>query len=189
MLKRQYAIVYDMLSRSGFAWNDIKKCVEVDSNEAWMTYVQHDQDAKGWRDKHFPLYERLAFIFGKDRATGNVAETPSEMVQNVNQEEDEMENESSKSVNETSSTPNRKKMQMRLMTDRFVQGNEDRSDIAVELQEMGLSLEEQLDALTLILEKPQYVTTLKSTHGALRVAFVRRILRGGAFCTLYMSLF
>lgn len=72
--------------------------------------LQHNKDAKGWRDKHFPLYERLAFKFGKDRATGNVAETPNEMVQNVNQEQEhEMENESSKSVNETSSTPNRKK--------------------------------------------------------------------------------
>lgn len=52
---------------------------------------------------------------------------------------------------------------MRLMTDRFVQGNEDRIDIAVELQEMSLSLEEQLDALTLTLEKPQYVTTFINT--------------------------
>ncbi|KAK0604300.1 hypothetical protein LWI29_014283 [Acer saccharum] len=31
--KKQYSIVYDMLNVSGFGWNDIKKCVEVDSND------------------------------------------------------------------------------------------------------------------------------------------------------------
>lgn len=38
--KKQYSIVFDMLSKSGFRWNDINKCVEVDSDEAWHSYVQ-----------------------------------------------------------------------------------------------------------------------------------------------------
>ena len=29
-----------MLNKSGFGWNDSKKCVEVDSDEAWTAYVQ-----------------------------------------------------------------------------------------------------------------------------------------------------
>ena len=29
-----------MINTSGFAWNDVKKCVEVDSDDAWQTYVQ-----------------------------------------------------------------------------------------------------------------------------------------------------
>lgn len=66
---------------------------------------------------------------------------------------------------------------MRLTTDLLVQENEDRSYIAIELQDMGLSLDEQLDALILILEKPQYATTFKSTRGAHRSVFVRRVLR------------
>ena len=40
MWKKHYSIVYDMLNKSGFGWNDSKKCVEVDSDEAWTTYVQ-----------------------------------------------------------------------------------------------------------------------------------------------------
>ncbi|CAB4292779.1 unnamed protein product [Prunus armeniaca] len=32
-LKKDYSIVVDMLNQSGFAWNDEKKCVEVDSDE------------------------------------------------------------------------------------------------------------------------------------------------------------
>ena len=38
--KKQYAIIFDMLNKSGFGWNDTLKCVEVDSDEAWRSYVQ-----------------------------------------------------------------------------------------------------------------------------------------------------
>ncbi|KAK4840253.1 hypothetical protein QYF36_003714 [Acer negundo] len=61
--KKEYGILYDMLNVSGFGWNDIKKCVEVDSNDVWEVYVQTHKDAEGWRDKSFLLYERLANIF------------------------------------------------------------------------------------------------------------------------------
>ena len=37
--KKQYGIIYDMLNKSGFGWNDSLKCVEVDSDEAWRSYV------------------------------------------------------------------------------------------------------------------------------------------------------
>ena len=40
MLKKQYSIVFDMVNTSGFSWNDVKKCVQVDSDEAWLTYTQ-----------------------------------------------------------------------------------------------------------------------------------------------------
>ncbi|KAK2633824.1 hypothetical protein Ddye_028616 [Dipteronia dyeriana] len=72
--KKQHRIVYDMLNTSGFGWNDVRKCIEADSDEAWKSYVQ----AEGFRGKHFPLYERLANIFGKDRATGKAAQTPDQ---------------------------------------------------------------------------------------------------------------
>lgn len=38
--KKQYAIIFDMLNKSGFGWDDVNKCVQVDSNEVWQTYVQ-----------------------------------------------------------------------------------------------------------------------------------------------------
>ena len=38
--KKTYSMVVDMINTSGFAWNDVKKCVEVDSDDAWQTYVQ-----------------------------------------------------------------------------------------------------------------------------------------------------
>ncbi|XP_034214360.1 uncharacterized protein LOC117626648 [Prunus dulcis] len=79
--KKQYSIVYDMINTSGFAWNDIKKCVEVDSNDAWETYVQHHKEAAEWRSKPFPLFDRLSNIFGKDRANGQRAEAPADMME------------------------------------------------------------------------------------------------------------
>ena len=38
--KKQYGIVYDMLNKSGFGWNNSLKCVEVDSNDTWKSYVE-----------------------------------------------------------------------------------------------------------------------------------------------------
>ncbi|PON57263.1 Myb/SANT-like domain containing protein, partial [Parasponia andersonii] len=47
VLRKQYSIVYDMLSKSGFRWNNVKKYVEVDSEEVWQSYVQHHKEAEG----------------------------------------------------------------------------------------------------------------------------------------------
>ena len=38
-LKKECSIVCDMLNTDGFSWNNVMKCVEVDS-ETWKTYVQ-----------------------------------------------------------------------------------------------------------------------------------------------------
>ncbi|KAK2657824.1 hypothetical protein Ddye_010876 [Dipteronia dyeriana] len=67
-----------MLNTSGFGWNDVRKCIEVDSDEAWKSYVQHHKQTEGFIGNHFPLYERLANIFGKDRATGKATQTPNQ---------------------------------------------------------------------------------------------------------------
>ncbi|KAL9460056.1 hypothetical protein AB3S75_003286 [Citrus x aurantiifolia] len=75
-----------MLNTSGFGWNDEKKCVEVDSDEAWQSYVQHHKNVEGWRNKTFPIYERFAYIFGKVRATGKEVETLVNMIEKDNLE-------------------------------------------------------------------------------------------------------
>nr|XP_048335517.1 uncharacterized protein LOC107424691 [Ziziphus jujuba var. spinosa] len=43
---------------------------------------------KSWRGKPFPIYERLANIFGKDRATGHGAQTPIDFVNDIIMEPD-----------------------------------------------------------------------------------------------------
>ncbi|EXC26748.1 hypothetical protein L484_023364 [Morus notabilis] len=66
------------------------------------------------RKKSFPIYDRLANIFGKDRAIGRGAETP---VENMNQEvdvDDATEEDDSRSVNQTSSRPSNRRKRCRL---------------------------------------------------------------------------
>lgn len=42
---------------------------------------------------------------------------------------------------------------------------------------MRLSVDDQLDVLTYMLKRPEYVATLKSIDGEIREAFVTRVLR------------
>ncbi|XP_020424685.1 uncharacterized protein LOC18769931 isoform X2 [Prunus persica] len=42
---------------------------------------KHHKNAAEWRNKSFPLFDRLANIFGKDRVNEKGAEVPSEMME------------------------------------------------------------------------------------------------------------
>ncbi|KAL6225379.1 hypothetical protein ACLB2K_004229 [Fragaria x ananassa] len=176
-LKKDYSIIYDMIKKSGFAWNDIKKCVEVDSNE-------NNKKAKGWRNKSYPMYKRLANIFGTDRANENAAEVPAEMMdeQSYNEDDINIENDTSLQVSQQSQVSQKKRKRnnedriilildrlfeesgkrMQMVTDARVKGNEDRSDIASELKKMGLFVLDQIEALKIILEKPENISVFMS---------------------------
>ena len=43
-------------------------------------FLYHHKEAEGRRGRLFPLYEKLLSIFGTDRVTGRYAETPADMV-------------------------------------------------------------------------------------------------------------
>ncbi|KAK4857114.1 hypothetical protein QYF36_024623 [Acer negundo] len=120
----------------------------IDSSNEWTAH----KEAEGWRDKSFPLYERLVNIFGKDGATGQVAGTPQQIL-------DEQ------SCNE-----------MKELAASVVGHNKYRSDIADEIATMGLELDDELNALTLILDKPSNISTFKSLKGARRQTFAEKLL-------------
>lgn len=67
--------------------------------------------------------------------------------------------------------------QIKLITEKLFQDNENGKDIANELQQMGLPTDEQFDALLLMFEKPQYAKTFMSIEMSLLEQFVRRIIR------------
>jgi len=39
-LKKHYTLVTDMLDRTGFGWNETLKCVEVDTDDQWESYLK-----------------------------------------------------------------------------------------------------------------------------------------------------
>ncbi|CAL5420185.1 unnamed protein product [Camellia sinensis] len=69
-----------MLRLSDFGWDDTDKMILVDSEQVWQNYVKKEPDAKGMRNVPFPYYEDWLILFGKDRATGALAESPANMV-------------------------------------------------------------------------------------------------------------
>lgn len=89
ILKRDFNIVYDMLNgfnTSGFGYDANKKCITAES-VVWDAYLQSHPAHSIWRNKQFPFYDDLLIIFGKDRATGSNAQGPSDMMEDVQREE------------------------------------------------------------------------------------------------------
>lgn len=88
-LKDKYSAAYDMLNTSGFGWNDANQCVTVEAPEILEEYLKKHPNKNYTANKPFPAYERLKLVFGKDRATGNMAESATDAFENMNAENDD----------------------------------------------------------------------------------------------------
>ncbi|KAI3751651.1 hypothetical protein L2E82_22742 [Cichorium intybus] len=77
-LKDKFSAAYDMQNTSGFGWDDARKCVIVDSPEILEEYLKKHPNKNYVANKPFLAYERLANVFGKDRATGSMAESAAD---------------------------------------------------------------------------------------------------------------
>ncbi|KAL4583462.1 hypothetical protein LXL04_008035 [Taraxacum kok-saghyz] len=83
-LKDKFSAAYDMVNTSGFGWDDVQKCVIVDAPEILEEYLKKHPTKNYVANKPFLAYERLANVFGKDRATGSMAESAADVTTNVN---------------------------------------------------------------------------------------------------------
>ncbi|KAK9690983.1 hypothetical protein RND81_09G168800 [Saponaria officinalis] len=90
-LRKHYDAITEMLSpqASGFGWNDEGKFVTCEKS-VWDAWVKTHKNAAGLRNKPFPLYDELARIFGKDRATENEGGSLQDVLEEM---EDEGTNE------------------------------------------------------------------------------------------------
>ncbi|KAK4600819.1 hypothetical protein RGQ29_010435 [Quercus rubra] len=61
------------LNTSGFGWNDNEKMVAVEK-QIFEDWAKGHPDAKGLQNRRFPLFDDLALVFGKDRASGDRAQ-------------------------------------------------------------------------------------------------------------------
>ncbi|KAK2662443.1 hypothetical protein Ddye_001017 [Dipteronia dyeriana] len=87
-LKTHFQIVHDMLTGpncSGFGWDIEKKTVTVEK-PVWDAYIHSHKEAAPFKLKSFPYYDDLSMIFGKDRATGQHAETPANVEKQLQNE-------------------------------------------------------------------------------------------------------
>ncbi|KAK0573571.1 hypothetical protein LWI29_010053 [Acer saccharum] len=87
-LKTHFQIVHDMLigpNYSGFGWDTEKKTVTVEK-PVWDTYIQSHKEAAPFKLKLFLYCDELSMIFGKDRIIGQHAETPTNVVEQLQNE-------------------------------------------------------------------------------------------------------
>ncbi|XP_059638952.1 uncharacterized protein LOC132281246 [Cornus florida] len=94
-LKTHFVTVHDMLhgpNTSGFGYDNLNHCV-VAEKSVWDAYLQSHKNAAKFKDKPFPYYKDLCTIFGKDRATGNDAETAADVMEKLDKERMNKEND------------------------------------------------------------------------------------------------
>ncbi|KAI8551147.1 hypothetical protein RHMOL_Rhmol06G0162400 [Rhododendron molle] len=87
--KEKYNVIVDITRLSGFGWNYTTNSIVVDDENVWKEYEKSNNKAKGLNGKSFPMYESWQFLFGKDRATGEMAEDAAEVEEVVETYQDE----------------------------------------------------------------------------------------------------
>ncbi|KAL4337663.1 hypothetical protein HN51_047796 [Arachis hypogaea] len=95
-LKDHFGVCYDLFHNlSGFSWNPETKLFTAEP-EVWADLIKARPDAKKWMRTPIKHYDKLYFIYGQDRATGNIAGSAKErnksmakMKETINLNEDE----------------------------------------------------------------------------------------------------
>ncbi|GFY91385.1 hypothetical protein Acr_07g0015810 [Actinidia rufa] len=77
--KEKYGLLADMQKLSGFSWDHDTNSIVVDSKDVWEEYVKFHPKASGMNGRAFPMFQSWQLLFGKDRATGEMAEDPAEI--------------------------------------------------------------------------------------------------------------
>ncbi|KAL8534768.1 hypothetical protein ACS0TY_010701 [Phlomoides rotata] len=78
--KKEYGLLTDLLSKSGIGWNSTTYTLDINDEAVWDAQRRVDPGVKGMRAKSWPYYESWVDIFGKDRATGEHAVDPIDIV-------------------------------------------------------------------------------------------------------------
>ncbi|KAL8476047.1 hypothetical protein ACS0TY_028641 [Phlomoides rotata] len=91
--KKEYGLLTDLLSKSGIGWNSTTYTLDINDEAMWDAQKRVDPGVKAMRAKSWPYYESWLDIFGKDRATGEHAVDPIDIVNEMLQRTVEQEGE------------------------------------------------------------------------------------------------
>ena len=69
-LKKKYTAFKNLVDLSGFGWDDERQTVTAPAN-VWETYINSHPSSAKFREKTFPFYEDLEFIYTNTLATGS----------------------------------------------------------------------------------------------------------------------
>ncbi|KAJ6824274.1 uncharacterized protein M6B38_102785 [Iris pallida] len=89
VLRENFNIVHALLTGpncSGFGRDPETKMVTA-KDAVWDAYLTSHPEARKFRDAPVKYYDELSMIFGKDRAIGNLAETPADVVEELENQE------------------------------------------------------------------------------------------------------
>ncbi|TYK11986.1 retrotransposon protein [Cucumis melo var. makuwa] len=110
-LKRTFQAIAEMRGPacSGFGWNDEEKCI-VAEKELFDNWVRSHPAAKRLLNKPFSYYDKLTYVFGRDRVTGQFAETFADVEEiDISQDDVRASRPSSASEGRTGSSGSKRK--------------------------------------------------------------------------------
>ncbi|XP_010247462.1 PREDICTED: uncharacterized protein LOC104590478 [Nelumbo nucifera] len=88
--KKQYAVLKELLSQSGFHWNETQKMV-VANDSVWNDYIKAHPDARYLRARSVENYDELCIIFGNGQANGNYSRDISKVDVGLSPDSDDLE--------------------------------------------------------------------------------------------------
>ncbi|KAL8530477.1 hypothetical protein ACS0TY_007499 [Phlomoides rotata] len=98
--KKKYGILTDLLSKSGIGWNSTTYTLDIIDVAVWDAHKRVDPHVKAIRNKSWSYYESWVDIFGKDRATGEHAVDPINILNDVQNHTGEHEGETGEKCDE-----------------------------------------------------------------------------------------
>lgn len=81
--KKSYASISLLKSQSGLRFQYSDGTILVDDPNEWEKFVKDDSGARNMNTKKWPMFANWEEIFGKDRATGEYAEGPLDVVEDI----------------------------------------------------------------------------------------------------------
>ncbi|KAL8548028.1 hypothetical protein ACS0TY_007359 [Phlomoides rotata] len=104
--KKEYGTLSDLLSKSGIGWNSTTCTLDIIDEAVWDAHRRVDHHVKAMRNKSWSYYDKWVDIFGKDRATGEHAVDPTDIMNDMLRIDAEQEGDTTDKVNAVAAAKN-----------------------------------------------------------------------------------